>query len=126
MGVLLAKCKIGWMYASSRQLRTERLKNVQLLFGLRACVIGGRREVRHQTLQPRVLGRANRLQNVRGRSTRSQPSHPAIDFQMIFGRNPASRRHPIPCRNIGERMNHRRQVVVQKAGSLGGQKIRHH
>ena len=78
------------MHAATRQLRAERLKNAQLFFGLAARVIGGRREVRHQTFQPRVLGRADGLQNFRRRSARSQPSHAAVDFQMIVGRNPAS------------------------------------
>ena len=82
--------------------------------------------MRHQAFQPDVLGRADGLQNLRRRRARSQASHAAVDFQMIIGGDAASRRHAIPFGDIGERMNDRRQVVVEKAGSFGGQEIRHH
>ncbi len=82
--------------------------------------------MRHQSFQPDMPGRADGLQNLRCRGARSQPSHAAVDFQMIVARDAPCRRQPIPLRDIGQRMDHRRQVVVQKAGSFGRQKIRHH
>ncbi len=114
------------MTPSPRQLRADGLKHVQLFFGLRARVIRGGGEVRHQAFQPHMFGGADRLQNLRRRTARSQASHAAVDFQMIIGRNAASARHAIPFRNIAERMNHRRQIVVEQAGSFGGQEIRHY
>ena len=67
MGVLLARCKIGGCTPARASSEQMRLKHAQLFFGLRARVIGGRRKVRHQAFQPDVLGRADRLQNLRRR-----------------------------------------------------------
>ena len=114
------------MHAGVRQFRTERLKDAQLFFGLFAGVIGGRRKVGHQTFQPDVLSRADRLQNLRRRRARAQPSHATVDFQMIVRNDGTGARHAIPFRNVPEGVNHRRKVVVEKAGSFGGQEIRHH
>ncbi len=45
--------------------------------------------MRHQAFQAGVFGRADRLQNFRRGGARSQPSHAAVDFQMIVARLPA-------------------------------------
>ena len=73
-GVLLDECRMGGCTpprASSEQMR---LKRAQLFVGLRAGVVGGRREMCHQAFQPRVLGCADGFQDLRGEAR--VPSRP--------------------------------------------------
>ena len=114
------------VHARLCQACTQCFKRPHLFLGLGGRVIGGGRQMCHQALQFRVLCGADCFQDFRCRSARAQPSHPAVDLQMVRNRDALLGRQPVPFGDVWECVNYGREVIVEQPGPFVRQEIRHH
>ena len=101
---------------AARSAASTRFEARDLFLGLRALVIPGRREVRHQAFERRAgppppRGRSPRV------GSRAQPSHAAVDFQMIGNAHGGADLRASGSRESGDTLRARRALRAENPPS---------
>jgi hypothetical protein len=94
-----------------------------MAFVLEVCRRG---EVRHQPFQLRAPCLANRGQDLGGRGAGAEPSHAGVDLQVIAERLAGAAGQMIDLPDLVERMDSRREIVLDEGLALVWEKSAHH